>query len=215
MFQEPIHRSTFPSAWAEAITQPEGYGAMMPPAVPNPFASTNRPPDQPAAQAQMSHVHPWIANRMKEYHAHFRGRVMMSKILSGANATFDQLPVILEFINQSTNKNELCYNHVMGVCSNRRCWYQHASKAQIPNSFAGDLIQMCWPGIDYVVRNEPNGGGRGQQERRSEGNYYGRAAVTSGSGGQARNAEVGSDGKRGQRDQQPRYDNSGKQQRRT
>ena len=41
------------------------------------------------------------------------------KNLSGANATFDQLPVLQEFINRVANKNKLCYNHVMGICSNK------------------------------------------------------------------------------------------------
>jgi hypothetical protein len=157
---------------------------------------------------------------MKDYHARFRGRVMMTKILSGANMTFDQLPVIQEFLNGNTNKNELCYNHVMGVCSNRRCWYQHATRAQVPNSFAGELIQRCGPGIDYVVRNEPQGGARGRQERRTEGSYYGRAEVGSGGDGSGASGQgamqhsEGNDGKRGQRGQHLRNDNTGKQQRR-
>jgi hypothetical protein len=160
---------------------------------------------------------------MKEYHAKFRGKVMMSKILNGANTTFDRLPVIHDFINKENNKNELCYNHVMGTCSNRRCWYRHASKAQVPNSFAGDLIQLCGPGIDYVVRNEPQGWGRGQQEWRNNSGYYGRtvvgsggpAAVSDGGGNDHNNSANGQEGKRQQREQQQHYDSPGKQQRRT
>jgi len=156
---------------------------------------------------------------MKEYHGRFKGRVMMTKILNGANITFDRLPVIQEFINKESKKNELCYNHVMGICSNRRCWYRHASRAQITNSFAGDLIHICGPGINYVVRNEPQGWGRGQQERRADSGYYGRAAVGSGgaavghSGGTDRpgKAEGGADAKRQHRENQQRYGSPEKQ----
>ena len=223
MFQEPIHRSTFPLAWAEAPAVTFISSGPAPPPEANPCATPPRAQHLQQPQALMAHVHPWIANRMKEYHAWFKGKVMMTKILNGANTTFDRLPVIQEFVNKDSNKNELCYNHVMGTCSNRRCWYRHASKAQVPNSFAGDLIQLCGPGIDYVVCNEPQGWGAGQRERRSDSGYYGRAVVgsggaTSGNGGGVNNqsnGEGGQDGKQQQRDNQQRYDSPGKQQRRT
>jgi hypothetical protein len=223
MFQEPIHRSTFPQAWSEAPNATVPYIGAAPPTEANPFVSPTRAQNTRQPQAIMAHVHPWIANRMKEYHARFNGKVVMTKILNGANTTFDRLPVIQEFINKETNKNELCYNHVMGTCSNRRCWYRHASKAQVPNSFAGELIQVCGPGIDYVVRTEPPGGGAGQREGRGNSCYYGRAlagsgGATNGTGRGGHNPgmeEAGQEGKRQQRDNQQRYDSPGKQQRRT
>jgi hypothetical protein len=109
----------------------------------------------------------------------------------------------------------------MGTCSYRRCWYRHASKAQVPNSFAGDLIQLCGPGIDYVICNEPQGWGAGQQERRADRWYYGWAVVgsggaTSGNGGGVNNqsnGEGGQDGKRQHGDNQQWYDRPRKQQR--
>lgn len=223
MFQETIHRSTFPRAWEEAPTASFAFAGLAPPSVANPFAAPQNTPDSPSAPPSMAHVHPWIAHRMKEYHARFKGRVMMSKILTGANITFERLPIIQEFINRDTKKNELCYNHVMGTCSNRRCWYRHASKAQIPNSFAGELINLCGPGIDYVVRNEPQGWGRGQQTRRGDGGYYGRATVGSGgitgsNGGGTNNggtADGSGEAKRMQRENQQRYGSPEKQPRRT
>jgi hypothetical protein len=41
---------------------------------------------------------------MKDYHARIKGKVMMTKILNGANTTFDHLPVIQEFVNKDSNK---------------------------------------------------------------------------------------------------------------
>jgi hypothetical protein len=221
MFQEPIYRSTYPLAWEEPSVA--AYSGLIPPTVANPFATTPPPRQPQQASPSMAHVHPWIANRMKEYHGKFKGKVMMSKILTGANITFNQLPVIQEFLNKDTNKNELCYNHIMGTCSNRRCWYRHASRAQVPNSFAGDLIHLCGPGIDYVVRNEPQSWGRGQQDRQNTNGYYGRAVVGSGGavtsnydgGNEANNDTNGQGGKRQGREQQQRYDSTGKTPRRS
>ncbi|KAL3786694.1 hypothetical protein HJC23_002783 [Cyclotella cryptica] len=222
MFQETIHRSTFPRAWEEAPAPSFAFAGLAPPAVANPFAAPQKPTDSQTTPPSMAHVHPWIAHRMKEYHARFKGRVMMTKILSGANITFDRLPIIQEFINRDTQKNELCYNHVMGTCSNRRCWYRHASKDQIPNSFAGDLINLCGPGVEYVVRNKPQGWGRGQSERRGESGYYWRATVrsggvTGGSSGGTNNvgkADGGGEAKHQQSENQQRYGSPEKQPRR-
>jgi hypothetical protein len=222
MFQENIHRSTFPRAWEEAPAQQVKFANLAPPTVTNPFVTPPPITDTRSAQSSMAHVHPWIAHRMKEYHDRFKGRVMMTKILSGANITFDRLPTIPEFVNKDTMKNELCYNHVMGLCSNRRCWYRHASRAQIPNSFAGELINICGPGIEYVVRNEPQGWGRGQNEQRGDSGHYGRAVVGSGgepgggSGGAAGRgkAEGNAEAKR-QYNNQQRYGSPDKQARRT
>jgi hypothetical protein len=159
---------------------------------------------------------------MQEYHEKFKGRVMMTKILNGANTSFDQLPVLQEFWNPTTKKNELCYNHVMGVCSNRRCWYKHAARTQITNSFAGDLQQLCGPGIDFVVWNEPAIGNLGWTEGgRPNNGQYGRMTVGSGAsrgayggGNHTAEAEGGSDGKREMKEAATRYDSPGKQQRR-
>ena len=83
MFQEPIHRSTFLVAWTENPPQRPPTLSLLPPMVANPFIMPQKPPQQKSLQEQMTHVHPWIANRMREYHGKFRGQVMMSKILVG------------------------------------------------------------------------------------------------------------------------------------
>jgi hypothetical protein len=104
MFQEKIHRSTFPSAWEEAPVPQVPFASLAPPAVTNPFVVQHKATDPRPMQASMAHVHPWIAHRMREYHERFKGRVMMTKILSGANITFDRLPIIQDFINKDTQK---------------------------------------------------------------------------------------------------------------
>ena len=74
----------------------------------------------------------------------------------------------------------------MGVCSNKRRWYRHAARAQIPDGFAGDLIQVCGPGIDYVLRNEPDLSNKGMGDRGGDNSYYGRGngrGAGSGAGG--------------------------------
>jgi len=78
------------------------------------------------------------------------------KNCTAANLTFEQLPYIETFISHATRCNKLCYNHLMGMCTNKRCWCKHPERIQIPDAFASNLCNVCGPGIDYGVRNEPS-----------------------------------------------------------
>ena len=104
---------------------------------------------------------------MRPFHEKFQGRVMLGRIMSAGNVSWEKLPVLDRYINQHKRKNYLCYNHVLGICGHRNCRFQHATAAEIPNDFAHQLCATLRPGMDYILRTEnpaplPVGsGGRG------------------------------------------------------
>ena len=58
------------------------------------------------------------------------------------------------YVNLQTNKNTLCYNHVLGFCSENRCRFKHVPKHQVPLEFAKRICQVVEPGARWLGRNE-------------------------------------------------------------
>lgn len=150
-FQNGIHRSTFPEAW---VPKP-----IMPPLLatpvsrgPNPFqggsSRTGGISQGRDWYSRLGHMHSWRRECMRPFHEKFQGRVMLGRIMSAGNVSWEKLPVLDRYINQHERKNYLCYNHVLGICGHRNCRFQHATAAEIPNDFAHQLCATLRPGMD-------------------------------------------------------------------
>lgn len=87
---------------------------------------------------------------------------MLGKLLNAAGSRWDKLSVIDKLLDNSTNINKMCYNHVLGVCALWYCKFQHVGAADIPVAFdfATTTCLMCSSVIDYLLHNkEPSLGG--------------------------------------------------------
>jgi hypothetical protein len=104
-----------------------------------PGLQLNQTPPQPAAltlKEKLAHIHHIIKGCFGAFHQKFKGRVMLKKCLDYSNATWDQLPVLDKYVDQTNNRNRLCYNHVLGYCNMRKCRFDHAPASDVTDLFA-------------------------------------------------------------------------------
>ena len=53
----------------------------------------------------------------------------------------------------TNNVNDICYNHMLGYCSGKRCNRAHAAKADVTETFALQICQMItWSRMDAAKR---------------------------------------------------------------
>ena len=136
-----------------AYQQPTNQHKFRPdPAPPSYTPATGATPGDP-----LGHIHPIIRECFREYHQRFGGRVMLTKIMQGANLKWENMPYLFHLWDG--NKSYLCYSYVCGVCSVKKCPC-HAKGGHVPGDklhpdFCRELCRKLKPGIDYVLRTEP------------------------------------------------------------
>jgi hypothetical protein len=79
---------------------------------------------------------------------------MLKKLLEVGGKQWSDLPMMEGHVNLQTNKNTLCYNHVLGFCSGNRCRFKHVPKHQVTLEFAKRICQVVEPGARWLVTNE-------------------------------------------------------------
>lgn len=137
----------------------------------------NQPPGQsPFAQGnRLAHLNSKIKRCMADYHEKFGGTVMLKQICNAAGVAMEDLPWLRKYMDNQ-NRNQLCYNHVMGVCLHgRRCHFIHAPQNEVDDGFATALCTKLESGVKYLIRNNeappgsrtnnPGGGGRNVRQR--------------------------------------------------
>jgi hypothetical protein len=194
MFQRPILRSNFPPTWLPPVVPSPYHRAPQPPGGANPFFPTgtitpraeragftqhsnNSPPrDLTQGGASLTHIHPTIKAALTDYHAKFGGRAMIFRLLTAANLKMADLPKVSHLIDPTTGRNNLCYNHLLGVCPyGLQCNFAkhggHLEARDVQADFATSLVATLQPGITWMLTNGPppvrqdyaggRGGGRG------------------------------------------------------
>jgi hypothetical protein len=176
-----VIRSTFPLAWqdqANVYAPPTG----LPPA-PIPLATAQNqhnpmnflspyagvfgsgfhvppPPPPQTLMQKLAHVSKIVKDKFQEYHKKFGGRVLLSRLLQLGNIDIQKLPVVPELVDNSTGKNNLCYNYCLGVCPHGdNCHYKklggHVPGDKLPESFVTGLCQQIEPGIAAAMKLNP------------------------------------------------------------
>jgi len=101
---------------------------------------------------QLAHMHHTIRKCMHQYHQKFRGRVMLTNILSAANTDISALPSLNACMKNG--KSNLCYLNVLGHCGRGdQCIFGHP-QATFPDKFPEGVCRVVSAGLDYVIRNE-------------------------------------------------------------
>jgi hypothetical protein len=102
---------------------------------------------------QLGHLHPVIKLFMQPFHEAFEGRVMLRRMLDACGLDNKKLPVMKEFVNPDTKRNNLCYNHVLGICPHgKECIFVHVPGSEVGNAFATDLCKDISPGIEFLMQ---------------------------------------------------------------
>ena len=57
---------------------------------------------------QLGHLHPFIKSFMRPFHEAFEGRVMLRRMLDACGLDNKKLPVMKEYVNPDTKRNNLC-----------------------------------------------------------------------------------------------------------
>jgi hypothetical protein len=84
---------------------------------------------------QLGHLHPFIKSFMQPFHEAFEGRVMLRRMLDTCGLDNKKLPVMKEYVNPDTKRNNLCYYHVLGICPHgKKCIFVHVPGAEVGNA---------------------------------------------------------------------------------
>ena len=101
---------------------------------------------------------------------------MIFRLLTAANLKMADLPKVSHLIDPTTGRNNLCYNHLLGVCPyGLQCNFAkhggHLEARDVQADFATSLVATLQPGITWMLTNGPppvrqdyaggRGGGRG------------------------------------------------------
>ena len=91
-------------------------------------------------------IHPIIKASMGPYMTRI-GRLQITRIMALAETSWDEMPRIQKFVDNSTNT--LCYNYVLGKCNPRFCHHKagHAHVNEIPDDFATTICTLLEPGL--------------------------------------------------------------------
>jgi hypothetical protein len=167
-FTNPIDRGTFPPEWKLIMHPP-----TFPPSIYNP-APTGSPPtfkpttggdantQQPRTLVEkLAHVHDYIKECLQPFHVKFNGRMMVIKMLTMGGRKWEDLPPLEGFVDTKTSKNTLCYNHVLGYCSGKKCRFKHPRKDQVTDTFAREVCRVVGDGAKWLVLNETSAPGGG------------------------------------------------------
>jgi hypothetical protein len=89
--------------------------------------------------------------------------VHLTKILDVANKQINDLPTILEYINNGCLF--ICWAHVLGRCSFLDCAFHngHVPRSSIPDAFADTVVAMLTPGVKKCVRARKQEGTPGKR----------------------------------------------------
>ena len=102
---------------------------------------------------QLGHLHPFIKSFMQPFHDAFEGRVMLRRLLDACGLDNKKLPFMKEHVNPDTKRNNLCYNHVLGICPyGKDCIFVHVPGAEVENAFANELCRAIAPGIGFIMQ---------------------------------------------------------------
>ena len=177
-FTNPIDRGgSFPDEWKERVAGPRVPPQLdnIAPAGTSPFLQSGSaqqmvntsptPKTQKTLEEKLSHVHDFIRNKLAEMHKKFNGRVMLKKVLELGGKQWSELPMMEGYVNTQTNKNMLCYNHILGFCSGNRCRFKHVPKHQVTLEFAQRICQVVEPGARWLVLNETPAPGNSDNDK--------------------------------------------------
>ena len=170
-----IERGSFPREWRtpERRSQPQlpphapGGGAPHPPPGTSPFPGTNGGGGGGGnkvvwrGHTNSHHVHPTLKKYMAEYLDKFNGKVMLGKILKGANLDMQDLPKIPKYTGND-GRSTLCYTGVVGPCKAVGCKFAHPGAAEIPGWWAEEMCRLIAPGVEHVFNNVSLDHDRGQ-----------------------------------------------------
>jgi hypothetical protein len=173
-FTNPIDRGgSFPDEWMERIIGPKAPPQLdlSTPAGKSPFLqdgtlqqkATPRAPK--TLEEKLSHVHDFIRESLADYHRKFNGRVMLKKLLELGGKEWSDLPMMEGYVNTQTNKNTMCYNHILGFCSGNRCRFKHVPKQQVTLEFARRMCHVVAPGAQWLVMNETAAPGNSEADK--------------------------------------------------
>ena len=91
-----------------------------------------------------------------KYWEKYNGSVSIMSIMKAANIWWGDLPKLTKYTNRDDNKSMLCYNHVLGQCSNGKgCHYAdgHAPQVDVGDEFAIALCKVLEPGVRWLIVN--------------------------------------------------------------
>jgi hypothetical protein len=154
----------------------------------------------PPCIADMDHFHPKIKEALTEFHEKFKGRVSIQRVMNAAGIWWPDMPKWEKHFNKTTNRSELCWDHLIGCCKyGPMCMFgrSHDDVKNIPDEFADNAIKVLKPGIEAMLKDgyryddgkrgfENHGRGAGRER-----NYF-----SFGSGGRGYYGPGGGDGKR-------------------
>lgn len=95
------------------------------------------------------HFHPKIAEMMKNYHRKFEGAVLLDRVVEAAGTTLTKLPYLWRFMENG--ENTLCYRHLLGCCTYKKCKQIHIEGDEVRGDFAVKLCIVLTPGVSHVT----------------------------------------------------------------
>jgi hypothetical protein len=191
MFQNDIHRTNFPSAWATTRAPKNtlplyaggggGGGA-------NKIRTTQRQTerennDEGPEEIRLDHMQPELKKAMAPLHKKFGKKLRFQEVMLAAGIKdWGKLPKLKVALCKDTGRHQLCWNHTCGHCPwGGGCTFSvfHLEGSEIEEGFVDELLTMLQPGIDTMMSTSYKrtsfkrgletgsaGGPRNKQERR-------------------------------------------------
>ena len=170
-YQNPILRSTFPTAWDDKETTQKTPAPKTPTApAPSPATLVPTPPNkyrtyseyraqggQTTDPTNYGHMNKKLKEAIGPVLEKFKGKVAIQELMTNAGIWWQDLPANEKYKDKVSGQNLMCWNHVVGVCKfGRNCEYadSHVDGKFLPDKFVDETIAVLKPGIDKMLSNE-------------------------------------------------------------
>ena len=82
------------------------------------------------------------------------GTCYFARAMMAGGRQIQDLPTLPGYVDEK-GRNKVCFNHVLGVCSNPNCKFAHLRKDEQTDQFCKQTCDVMSPGLAYIMKNGP------------------------------------------------------------
>ena len=123
---------------------------------------TNTPPSFGTGD-KLAHCHPTVRQQFAEYHKMYGGLPRLQLLCKHSKIKIADLLMQNSFRNPD-GSNNMCFNHVLGICTNPNCRRVHPRYTDLISDYVRDLCRQLKKGMDFMLQNPDSGAKRSSSQ---------------------------------------------------
>ena len=113
---------------------------------------------------KLAHCHPTVRQQFGDYHKMYGGLPRLQLLCKHSKIKIADLLMQNSFQNPADGSNNMCFNHVLGICTNPNCRRVHPRYTDLISDYVRDLCRQLKKGMDFMLQNPDSGAKRSSSQ---------------------------------------------------